>query len=298
MLGIAAALVLVLGLLVAGYTWHRRHHGMTAVRPQVDLSSLAPAPDNIINGRQITADNTGVGAWRGPGGQRCTNPRIYTGKVHTSDLGRSVGCAWFKADVVVDSPIIFTASRFDRAVDVNGHLVRFDYDTIDTTQVEDIALFGGPFVLNRSIVAGSTDAVRFENDLVVESYLRTKAHLNADPPDHNDGIQAYRSAYGGSILRSNIDGHPTNTGATNYGDAAILFADGSLGDVDIEQNYLAGGAITLRLNEASIYRHVTGNVIAKGSYLYNPVDTTNAAPGAFPDWAENTLSDGTPLPTP
>jgi hypothetical protein len=71
-------------------------------------------------------------------------------------------------------------------------------------------------------------------------------------------------------------------------------ADSSQGTLEVRDNYLIGGGYTLRLHENMYYR-VTGNIIEKGSYAYGPISTTNARSGAFLEWSNNKLSDGTVL---
>ncbi|MGX7679064.1 hypothetical protein ACSMXN_09200 [Jatrophihabitans sp. DSM 45814] len=261
-------------------------------------SPTPTSPSTITNGQQINPSNVGIAAWVGPNGETCTSPKVYTAKVSASSLGASVTCAWFKKGVTIDRDISITAARFDTSIDTNGHTVNLNWVNVDTVTAEDIAIHGdGTYNLFRCSVTGSSDALRFEGDNVVESYLRTKAESSSD---HNDAIQAYQADAGGSILRSNIDAKPVNAAqfGIGAGNGAIFLADNSKGNADIEDNYLAGGGYTLRLNESMIYTHVKGNVIVKGSYLFGPLDTTNSVKGAFPDWSGNTLSDGTPIPAP
>lgn len=266
-------------------------------------ATASDPPSSVTNGSQITTANTGMAAWVGPLGERCTTPKVYTAKVTASSLGASATCVWFKQGVTFDRDITITAARFDRSIDTNGHTVNLNWVNVDTVSVEDIGIHGeGTFNLYRCTVTGSSDAIRFDGDNVIESYLRVK---QASSADHNDAIQAYQASKGGSILRSNIDGRPVDAPSTVYGNAAVFFADNSHGNVDLRDNYLAGGGYTMRLNEAMIYVHVTGNIVAQqvinvkgqivSGYGYGPVSTSNAVSGAFPDWSSNTLSDGSTL---
>jgi len=50
----------------------------------------------------------------------------------------------------------------------------------------------------------------------------------------------------------------------------------------------------MRLNESMHYR-VTGNIVENNSWIFGPLTTTNAVSGAFLEWSNNKLSDGTAL---
>jgi hypothetical protein len=273
--------------------------------PPVSSPSASPTPQPTssgpvqpaTNGRDITTANTGMAAWRDQSGQGCTDPTVYPARVNASDLGPDVTCAVFEQGILFDRDITVTAATFNAAIDTNGHTVNLNWVTIAPSTVEDICVHGdGVFNLYRSNVQGCSDAVRFDGDSIIESYLRTKAGSSSD---HNDAVQAYQASSGGQILRSNIDARPVNGASYGIsgGNGAIFLADGSKGTSEIRDNYLQGGGYTLRLNESQHYR-VTGNVVVKGSYLYGPLDTTNSVPGAFLEWSGNTLSDGTVLAKP
>lgn len=261
-----------------------------------------PPAGGVTNGRQVGTDNTGFAAWVGADGSKCSSLKVYPAVVKASALGASVGCAEFQKGISFDQNITVTASKFDASIDTNGHTVNLNWDTISPATVEDICVHGeGSFHLLRSQVSGCSDAVRFDGDSIVESYLRTKAE---SAQDHNDAVQAYQADAGGSILRSNIDALPVNAAAFGIGagNGAIFLADSSKGETEIRDNYLQGGGYTLRLNESQHYR-VTGNVIAApgsgdDTWLYGPLSTGNSVTGAFLEWANNALSNGTALAKP
>ena len=264
----------------------------TASGGQAVKFTAPAAQGTITHGSQINTSNTGYLAYVGPAGQTCTDATlvVYNTKPNASSLGANPFCLWLKQGLNVDVPITITASRIDQEVYTNGKRVVLNWVTVNTATPQDYAIGPDNFSVYRTQLTGSSDGIRFEQADVVESYVRTKLQ---SPTDHNDGIQGYLASSGGSILRSNIDCRPVNgTNATTTG--AIFMADDSQGTVEIRDNYLLGGGYTLRLHESMFYR-VTGNIIEKNSYEYGPISTTNARSGAFLEWSNNKLSDGTVL---
>lgn len=253
------------------------------------------SPTTVTHGNQITTDNTGFAAWVGPQGQTCNTTdklKVYTNTVSASSLGSSVSCVWLKGGISIDAPITITASKIDDVVNTQGHPVTLNYCTIQPNSPGDWSLGPSNFTATRSQILGSSDGVRYggnTKDTLIENYIRVKAQSSAD---HNDGIQMYGASNGGTILRNNIDDRPVGGGGGPNG--AIFIADGATGTYEIRDNYLLGGGYSLRLHESGYYR-VTGNIIEKGTYMYGPVNTTNAIQGAFLEWSNNKLSDGTVL---
>jgi hypothetical protein len=241
-----------------------------------------------VHGRDITQATTGWAAWTGPTGQRCTEATmtVYTTRATASALGATATCIWLQAGITVDAPITLTAARIDTTVRSDGPALNIAWSVIDGHGAGTDSVGGHNVNVHRSQIVGSSDGVRLEAMTLTEDWIRV---LSTDPADHNDGIQAYMASEGGSILRCNIDGRPVAAPVGVYGNAAIFLADSSAGEVEIRDNYLAGGGYTLRLHEAMTYR-VTGNVIA--DWGYGPVSTSNAAPGAFVEWVGNVTAAG------
>lgn len=249
------------------------------------------------HGAQITRNNTGHLAYVGPAGQTYTDATlvVVNGTVNASALGASVTGRWFKGTVHIDSDITFTACRFDQPVSTSPtyNHATLNYCTVSPTSVGDWAL--GPLRTDatRCILEGNSDGVRFDSCNLVECWIRTKLQSAVD---HNDGIQAYLAGAGGSILRCNIDCRPIN-GGNGTTTAAIFLADSSQGTCEIRDNYLAGGSYTLRLHESMFYR-VTGNIIENNSWAYGAMSTSNSVAGAFLEWSNNMISNGTALAHP
>jgi hypothetical protein len=252
----------------------------------------------VTHGSQINQSNTGYLAWVGPLGQRCTNTtlRVYTTKVDASTLGPQATCVWLQKGLNVNAPITLTAARVDAEIltpNGSGHHLIVNWSTITATNA-DFAIGDHDFDVYRSQLTGASDGVRFDNTNLVEDLITVRQTSSAD---HNDGIQAYRAGAGGSIIRCNINGRPVNASSGVFGNAAIFLADTSHGSTQIRDNYLSGGGYTLRLHESMFYQ-VTGNVIAFGTWLYGPLSTDNAVPGAFQEWSNNKLSNNTVLNLP
>jgi hypothetical protein len=252
----------------------------------------------VTHGSQISPANTGYLAWVGPAGQRCTDAvlKVYTAKVNASTLNAAgATCVWLKAGLNVDVPITLTAARIDVVVRSDGPRLQLNWSTVDGHGDGTYTIGGHNVGATRSQIVGSSDGVRFEQMDLVEDWIRT---FSASSADHNDGIQAYQASAGGTILRCNISSRPVNLldSAGVYGTAPIFLADNSRGTTEIRDNYLAGGNYTLRLHESMSYR-VTGNVIVDKSWNpgTGPVSTTNAVPGAFLEWDNNTTTAGAVL---
>ncbi len=250
----------------------------------------------ITNGQQINPGNVGWQAYPAgcPGGLT-----IYNSQVSTSSMpGHASTCGWFKAGINVDSNASITAARIDLTnIDTHGYTLNISWSNLDSITQCDEPLHGeGVFNVYRSSTTGCSDGPRMDGDSVIESYVRTHAWSTLD---HNDGMQAYLASAGSTILRNNIDGRPDNGAAMGvaWGNSAIFMADDSQGTTKIRDNYLAGGGYTLRMHESQLYR-VTGNIIVKDSWAFGPLSTSNAVSGAFLEWSNNTISDGTVLPHP
>lgn len=172
---------------------------------------------------------------------------------------------------------------------------------VSPTAVFDWALGPKGVDAELCLFEGCSDGVRFEDMNLLECFIRTRLQ---SPEDHNDGIQAYLAGSGGSIIRCNIDCRPidaegvqtTDNGTTT---GAIFLADSSEGETAVRGNYLAGGNGTLRLHENMYYR-VTDNIVVADTWssTTGPVSTSASRVGAFLEWADNRLSDGTPLAAP
>lgn len=260
--------------------------------PSTSPTSVPPVAD----GRQITAANTGYLHW--PGGCTDATLTVYAGRMAASTLiaAGTTTCVWLKAGVTVDVPVTLTAAKIDTIVRSDGPRLQLDWSTVDGHGDGTFAIGGHNVGAYRSNIGGASDGVRFEQMDLVEDYIRT---VSTSPDDHNDGVQFFQAAVGGSIRRCNINSRPVNLPASDgiYGTAAVFAADSSMGELVLRDNFLGGGGYTLRLHEAMTYR-VTGNVIDAGSWLYGPVSTSNAVPGAFLEWSGNMLSDGTPITGP
>lgn len=259
----------------------------------VDVIFSRGSETTVTHGSQINQTNTGYRAWQGPQGQTCTDKQltIYETEVDASDLGSTVTCAWFKGGINIDANITLNACRVDVPINTYPQFnhVNLNYCTINPTTPADWSLGAGNFSATRCQILGSSDGVRYAgttNDALIENYIRTTAQSF---DDHNDGVQAYGAEGGGTILRNNIDGNPVSGG---YGNAAIFIADGAEGTFEIRDNYLIGGGYNTRLHESAYYR-VTGNIIEKDSYLYDPLNTAYSIPGAFLEFSGNKLSDNT-----
>lgn len=247
---------------------------------------------NITNGSQINTSNTGYLAWVGPQGQTCTdsNLTVYTSRVNASSLGASATCVWFKGGITIDAAITLTACKVDAAVVSGAKPVTVNFCTINPTSPDDWSLGYTNFTAYRSQITGSSDGVRFGGsgkDTLIENYIRSKVQT---PEDHNDGVQMYGATGGATILRNNIDGNPVGGGGS--ANSAIFIADGASGEYEIRDNYFMGAGYSLRLHDNGYYR-VTGNIFLKDSYKYGPVSTTNSRTGAFLEWSNNKLTDGT-----
>jgi len=251
--------------------------------------------ETITNGKQITPTNTGYLAWTGPSGEKCTdsNIRVYTAEVMASSIGSSATCVYFKGGIIINAPITLNACKVDGVINTtySYHKTTINYCTIVSPSPQDWALGPGNFTAIRSQLTGNSDGVRYAgstNDTLIENYIRTKTqNIN----DHNDGVQMYGSTGGGTLLRNMIDSRPV---AGGNGNAALFIADNSTGTYEIRDNYMVGGTQSIRLHENGYYK-LTGNIVEKGSYSYAPVNTANSRAGAFLEWANNTLSDGTVL---
>lgn len=259
-----------------------------------DTTSPTDPSSGVTHGQQINTTNTGYLAWRGTSGQTCTDAQltVYNTRVDASSLGSSATCVWLKSGINIDANITLNACRVDTAVSTypQNKKLTLNYCTINPTTPADWSLGDGNFTATRCQILGSSDGVRYSGsstDTLIENYIRVKLQ-SAD--DHNDGVQMYGATGGGEILRNNIDARPV--GSNDPGNAAVFIADGATGTYEIRDNYLSGGNSSLRLHESGYYR-VTGNIIEKGSYSVSPVNTTMAISGAFLEWSNNKLSDGT-----
>lgn len=217
---------------------------------------------------------------------------VYNNEVDASSLGGSSTCAYFKGGINMNANVTLTACKFTSEIDNDtSKTLTLNYCTLNDTSPQDFALGEQNFTATRSQMMGSSDGVRFGGNVnLIEDYIRTKLQ---SPDDHNDGVQAYLAGSGGSILRCNINVTPVN-GDNSTTTGAIFMADDSQGTAEIRDNYLIGGGYTLRLHENMFYR-VTGNIIEKNSYAYGPLSTDNSRSGAFLEWSNNKLSDGTAL---
>jgi|GEM_PF-3128644 len=249
----------------------------------------------VTNGQQITLANTGYLAYTGPQGQTCTDATmtVYTGAVNASTLGSSATCLWLKGGINIDAPITLNACKFTApVVNTSNYHITLNYCTVNPSTPGDWSLGYRNFSATRSQLIGSSDGVRFggsTNDVLIENYIRTKSQSSED---HNDGVQMYGATGGGTLLRNNIDCRPADGG--NGANGAIFIADAATGTYEIRDNYLVGGAYTLRLQDSGYYR-VTGNIIEKNSYAYGPFTSTASISGAFLEWNNNKLSDGTTI---
>lgn len=238
-------------------------------------------PGPVVHGRDITASNTGADAY--PGG--CAGLTVYTTQVRTSVLG-DASCVWLKAGVIVDKAVTITGSRIEGSsgpggvytVWADGPRLTLRWTTVVGTGRE--VTVAGHVDCYRCQITGGSDGVRFYGTNLVESFVRVAVLTAAD---HHDGVQAYQSSEGGSVLRSNIDAKPVDGdgGIT----AAVFIADNSRGEYVIRDNWLTGGPYPLRLHESGTYR-VSGNVV-NGNVLTNA-----AVPGAFLEWTGNTYASG------
>jgi hypothetical protein len=256
----------------------------------------------VTHGQQITTANTGYLAWCGSDNQTCTDAQLY---VYASEVTASkvksdgkTTCVWLKGGINIDADITLTACRIDDQVSTYPAFktLSLNYCTIappTATGTWPYSLGPDTFSATRCQIGGSMDGVNWgggtHKNVLIENYIRTKMR---DPDDHNDGVQSYFSSGGGTILRNNIDGNTVGGGGGP--NSAIFLADDTEGEFEIRDNYLAGGGYTMGLHESSTYR-VTGNIIAKNSYLFGPINTVNAVSGAFLEWSNNKLSDGTVL---
>lgn len=226
-------------------------------------------------------------------------PRIplttKSGTVNASTLGdpAKISGIHFTGKLITDVDCTLTDCQFDAPVDNQpGKKVQLVNCLVSPTSVGDWGIGPDKVSATRSVIEGNSDGVRFENMNLIECWVRVKLQSAAD---HNDGLQCYQSSAGGSILRCNIDANPHDSAHSDiFGNGAIFIADGSKGEYEIRDNWLTGGGYTLRLHESGTYR-VTGNIIEKGKWLFGPLTTTNAVSGAFKEWSNNTLSDGSIL---
>lgn len=255
--------------------------------------STGGGTSTVTNGKQINLTNTGYLAWRGPNGETCTDAQltVYNSQVNASSLGSTATCVWFKGGINIDKAITLNACKVNGIISTNGNKTTINYCTVNPSTPDDWSLGPSNFTAIRSQIMGSSDGVRYgggTTDTLIENYIRNKQQ---SPDDHNDGIQAYGATAGGTILRNNIDGNPVGGGVSTSG---MIVADYVTGTFEIRDNYFIGGGYTLRFYENAFYK-VTGNIVEKNSYKYGPVITTNSRPGAFVEWSNNTLSDGTPI---
>jgi hypothetical protein len=118
-----------------------------------------------------------------------------------------------------------------------------------------------------------------DNPVVIEdSYAR----LNASTCEHADGVQGYDEPSNVTIRHNTIDisGPGCATGAIYVGFEAKL--------ITIQNNLLAGGAHTLRLQEgATKYDHVSGNRIVNNTWDWAPVLCLH--PENVADWFDNKI---------
>jgi hypothetical protein len=255
----------------------------------------------VTNGQQITTSNTGYQAWCNSSNQPCllANMTVYSSQVDASAListGKTT-CVWLKGGINIDADITLTACRIDDQVSTYPQInkLTLNYCTIDPPTNTEWPYSLGPdnFTAVRSNIGGSMDGVNFgggtHKNTLIENYIRVKMR---DTDDHNDGVQSYFASGGGTVLRNNIDARPVGGGGGP--NAAFFIADSTEGEYEVRDNYLLGGGYTLRLHEDAYYR-VTGNIIEKDSYSFGPLNTDNARTGAFLEWSNNKLSDGTVL---
>lgn len=149
----------------------------------------------------------------------------------------------------------------------------------------EAALGKGRIRAYRCRIAGSADGVRADWGPVelVECHVRV---ASTGGSDHNDGVQAYGSSGASRILRCNIDCRPVNGGGGP--NAAVQWADGAQGSLELRDSLLLGGGYVLRLHESAVYR-VTGNRV--GAWAFGPLTTANAPATRFLEWAGNVTCD-------
>lgn len=268
-----------------------------AVRATATATARPPAVSAggaITHGSQLT--------------QGMVGPRIalstVSGSVSASDYGTSgvtISGKHFTGTFTPDVACTLVDCRFNQPVDNQANVtVQLNWCTVSPTSVGDWCIGPQNVGAYRCLLEGCSDGIRWSGGDIIECYVRTRLQSAVD---HNDGLQAYQAGSGGSLLRNNIDCRPINSSGvqdTSNGTTtgAIFIADNSEGTATIRDNYLAGGNGVLRLHENMFYR-VTGNVIVKDSWSSStgPVSTGSSRPGAFLEWADNTLTDGTVLTT-
>jgi len=104
-----------------------------------------------------------------------------------------------------------------------------------------------------------------DNVLVQDSFIKL---CGTDPEDHSDGFQAFNGGKNVIIRHNTIDQRPVIRDAQT---APVFISDNSLGGI-VENNLLAGGSMTIRVNTISggVYK-VTGNRVVNNAWIYGPV---------------------------
>jgi hypothetical protein len=238
------------------------------------LQIVIPVTD-VTHGSEISTGNTGVLAYFDAALGRTlllSDLTVHTAKVTISSLVSTGGTLTkhdFQGGVIIDRAVTFVACKFYGATTIGvTSTVTFNWCT-GTSKIGGVAgdytLGYGHFAAYRCQLGGNSDGIKAGgNCTVVECYIRTQGQ---DALDHNDGMQDSGGHGPVTIQRCNIDARPQN--ALGGANGALFTADAATGLMTWEDNWLAGGAYTIRCYENATYV-VQGNQVLSGSFSASP----------------------------
>jgi len=158
------------------------------------------------------------------------------------------------------------------------------------------ALYGNQRqIVERSDLSGMAQGIDpTDGSIIKDNWIHGLVQNSTDPnnPTHLDGIY---SQGGGNIT---ITGNYVDVPARSDTTAAVFIQDRGSSDtgISITNNYLTGGAFTLR-NQTGINVDVENNVF--GQSVWGPVGDLNAGyVGTFGTWSGNVQTDGTVIAKP
>lgn len=109
--------------------------------------------------------------------------------------------------------------------------------------------------------------------------------------DHNDGVQAYGPGETATAVIRHCDINGTAVNGAGGANAALFWADNTLGTCLIENNLLTGGGYTLRCHDSGRFT-VRHNRWRDGTWAYGPALTTG---GTILEWTDNQTLAGVPV---
>lgn len=300
--------------------------GTSAVDRVYAGSTLMWPSGAITHGSQITAGNTGYGAWFDSSlgrnlllsdltvqggvhfisdfvsGGSSGSPTLVYGKHFTGTIGIDVDWITFRGCLFDNPPSELVGGTYH-------HGVTLDYCSVDPTDIGPYAMGDEGYSANRCYLRGNSDGIRINGGATIqnitECYIRLKM---ADGADHNDGAQCFGGSGGANIRRCNIDINPEGGQIAGVGgpDACVLFADFDSSTTwhgEVTDCLLDGAAsvATLRPYDGALATTITyvltGNRFVSRASAPVHRGTVNTTPTGQIVWSGNVWDDdGTTIP--